>query len=187
VISRDNLPGAVLFPAIKYKAIKFRQESAPKSSTAPKTPKAGEDFFGSALENADDENGDSYNAETLLESSDMKSENDDKTGFGHGYSTPQRKYIQVHRFLVITKERFIVLDSNGEGVGSMAMVESNHHLSEVFTSILANDSLYNVPVSLVPSFSVIMCTINLIRVSVVDQGHIPQEGSRVSEYILLNG
>lgn len=38
---------------------------------------------------------------------------------------------QLHRYLAISKERFIVLDSNGEGVGSEAIVKSNHHLSEV--------------------------------------------------------
>ena len=37
----------------------------------------------------------------------------------------------VHRYLVITKERFIVLDSQGKGVGSMATVKSNHHLTEL--------------------------------------------------------
>jgi hypothetical protein len=37
----------------------------------------------------------------------------------------------VHRYLVITKERFIVLDSQGKGVGSTATVKSNHHLTEL--------------------------------------------------------
>ena len=37
----------------------------------------------------------------------------------------------VHRYLVITKERFIVLDSGGEGIGSTAEVKSNHHLTEL--------------------------------------------------------
>jgi hypothetical protein len=37
----------------------------------------------------------------------------------------------VHRYLVITKERFIVLDSQGKGVGSVATVKSNHHLTEL--------------------------------------------------------
>jgi hypothetical protein len=37
----------------------------------------------------------------------------------------------VHRFLVVTKERFIVLDSKGQGVGSVGHVKSNHHLTEL--------------------------------------------------------
>lgn len=37
----------------------------------------------------------------------------------------------VHRFLVVTKERFIVLDSKGLGVGAVGMVKSNHHLTEL--------------------------------------------------------
>lgn len=37
----------------------------------------------------------------------------------------------VHRFLVVTKERFIVLDSKGQGVGSVGLVKSNHHLTEL--------------------------------------------------------
>ncbi len=37
----------------------------------------------------------------------------------------------VHRYLVITKERFIVLDSQGKGVGAEAVVKSNHHLTEL--------------------------------------------------------
>ncbi len=36
-----------------------------------------------------------------------------------------------HRFLVVTLERFLVLDSKGRGVGSPAVVKSNHHLTEL--------------------------------------------------------
>lgn len=39
--------------------------------------------------------------------------------------------VPVHRFLVVTKERFLVLDSDGNGVGSEATVKSNHHLTEL--------------------------------------------------------
>ena len=45
--------------------------------------------------------------------------------------TLQRVTSSVHRYLVITKERFIVLDSQGKGVGSVATVKSNHHLTEL--------------------------------------------------------
>ena len=46
-------------------------------------------------------------------------------------TTPQPVTSSVHRYLVITKERFIVLDSGGQGVGSTAEVKSNHHLTEL--------------------------------------------------------
>jgi len=35
------------------------------------------------------------------------------------------------RYLVITRDRFIVLDSRGEGVGAEAIVKSNNHLTEL--------------------------------------------------------
>ena len=37
----------------------------------------------------------------------------------------------LFRYLVITKERIIVLDSGGAGVGAEATVKSNHHLTEL--------------------------------------------------------
>ena len=37
----------------------------------------------------------------------------------------------IARYLVITRERFIVLDSGGEGVGAHAIVKSNNHLTEL--------------------------------------------------------
>ena len=36
-----------------------------------------------------------------------------------------------HRYLVVTRERFIVFDSGGEGVGAEAVVKSNNHLTEL--------------------------------------------------------
>ena len=51
-----------------------------------------------------------------------------------------------HRFLAITRERFLILDSGGKGVGHEAVVRSNNHLTEVFqfcnlyTSIILNQS-----------------------------------------------
>jgi hypothetical protein len=47
-----------------------------------------------------------------------------------------RKVIQevaVSRYVVVSRERFIVLDANGGGQGSIATVKSNHHLTEVQT------------------------------------------------------
>ena len=46
-------------------------------------------------------------------------------------TTGEPKTQPVHRFLVVTKERFIVLDSKGQGVGSVGHVKSNHHLTEL--------------------------------------------------------
>ena len=37
----------------------------------------------------------------------------------------------LHRYIVVTKERIIVLDSGGGGVGSVSHVKSNHHLTEL--------------------------------------------------------
>ena len=39
--------------------------------------------------------------------------------------------MQVHRYLVVSRERFLVLDASGGGVGSQAVVKSNRHLTEV--------------------------------------------------------
>merc|ERR1712139_627754 len=36
-----------------------------------------------------------------------------------------------HRYLVVTRERFIVLDSGGDGVGAAAKVCSDNHLTEL--------------------------------------------------------
>eukprot|EP01038_Epipyxis_sp_PR26KG_P007641 gene7641-10401_t len=86
-INRTELPGAILFPAIKYKEI--------------------------------DSSNDNYNNGIGISlASDKESDS-------------VKRYIQVHRFLVVSKERFLVLDSNGEGVGSSAVVKSNHHLTEL--------------------------------------------------------
>ena len=50
---------------------------------------------------------------------------------GDSSSVPSQSLTQVHRFLVVTRERFMVLDSGGSGIGSTAVVKSNHHLTEV--------------------------------------------------------
>lgn len=42
-----------------------------------------------------------------------------------------KKEVVVSRYLVISRERFMVLDANGGGIGSMATVKSNHHLTEL--------------------------------------------------------
>ena len=42
-------------------------------------------------------------------------------------------YLEVllPRYIVVTKERVLVLDSGGAGVGATATVKSNHHLTEL--------------------------------------------------------
>ena len=86
IINRNELPGAILFPAIKYKDIE-------------------------------------------MESNNNNIDNNNKNN----------NNLQVHRYLVISRERFVVLDSNGEGVGSKAVVKSNHHLTEVLLLLLNNN------------------------------------------------
>lgn len=49
----------------------------------------------------------------------------------HENATEEVPFIVVHRYLVVTRERFIVLDSGGKGVGATAKVKSNHHLTEL--------------------------------------------------------
>jgi len=95
-INRKELPGAILFPAIKYKSVPI----LPEDDLA-------------------------VLARTKMDSTDEFSE-DTHAGAGEGM-----KVVQVHRYLVISRERFIVLDSGGEGVGSKAVVKSNHHLTEL--------------------------------------------------------
>lgn len=42
-----------------------------------------------------------------------------------------KKEIFLSRYLVVSRERLMVLDAHGGGVGSAAIVKSNHHLTEV--------------------------------------------------------
>ena len=49
-----------------------------------------------------------------------------------------KKEIYLSRFLVVSRERLIVLDAHGGGVGSAAVVKSNHHLTEVRVCLLLN-------------------------------------------------
>jgi len=89
-INRQELPGAVLFPSIKYKEVSVTAAPAPDSE-AGSTASLGGDIS----------------------------------------SATATKQLQLHRYLVVSRERFLVLDSSGGGVGSRAVVKSNRHLSEV--------------------------------------------------------
>jgi hypothetical protein len=46
-----------------------------------------------------------------------------------------KKEIFLSRYLVVSRERLMVLDAHGGGVGSAAVVKSNHHLTEVQHSL----------------------------------------------------
>ena len=120
-ISRESLPGAVLFPGIKYKDV--------KESSVPGQAEESEKGKSSSVKS---------DAATGEPKSDGASTDDTKdTSSPASASTSSAPFVmpqsptQVHRFLVVTRERFIVLDSGGSGIGSTAIVKSNHHLTEV--------------------------------------------------------
>jgi hypothetical protein len=107
-LSKENLPGAVLFPALVCKQANIYTKAVGADHQAP--------------------NG----------SGDLDYKNED--GFNDNYETRSTEgtnsisSLQVtneHRFLAITRERFLVLDSGGKGVGHPAVVKSNNHLTEV--------------------------------------------------------
>lgn len=116
-ISRESLPGAVLFPGIKYKEWKPEETEV----KAVKENKEENDVDNSeesvSPTKTKESNGNESQSNPLEPSSPISS-----------HSHPPS---QVHRFLVVTRERFIVLDSGGSGIGSTAIVKSNHHLTEV--------------------------------------------------------
>jgi hypothetical protein len=154
LINRDELPGAVLFPCLKVKEI-FVDDPA-LAPASQQTDSSLEEGHGSgAFSLVDDEDGErspSVNREGQ-QRQEEEEEEETKEGLEGGQqevspvvtlptqqsvveramerTTQIRKEIQVHRFLVVSKERFLVLDSNAEGVGSQAVVKSNHHLTEV--------------------------------------------------------
>lgn len=129
-ISRESLPGAVLFPGIKYKEFKEKEKEAEPSSAVkeeivPDANSEGE----SAVKETGVTEGDGEgkaNGNTLKEDPSNVS-----VPASPVRNTEPPAPTQVHRFLVVTRERFIVLDSGGSGIGSTAIVKSNHHLTEV--------------------------------------------------------
>jgi hypothetical protein len=107
-ITRDFLPGAILFPCHKVK--RYRPETAAAAAAAAAVPSSGKllDLPPEIIQ-------------------DEKADHDLLTGDDHSNEVVR----EVHRYLVVTKERFMVLDADGGGVGSPAIVKSNHHLTEV--------------------------------------------------------
>ena len=120
-ISRESLPGAVLFPGIKYKEVKEPSVTgqAEESEKSKSSSIAGDAATGETKSDG----------ATTDEAKDTSSPTSTSTS-SLPFVMPQSPS-QVHRFLVVTRERFIVLDSGGSGIGSTAIVKSNHHLTEV--------------------------------------------------------
>lgn len=143
-ISRESLPGAVLFPGIKYKEFKEKEKEAEPSSAVkeeivPDANSEGE----SAVKETGIAEGD---GEGKANGNSLKEDPSDvSVPASPVRNTEPPAPTQVHRFLVVTRERFIVLDSGGSGIGSTAIVKSNHHLTEVRGII---ETEIHVPVSL---------------------------------------
>jgi hypothetical protein len=102
-ISRETLPGAVLFPALVYLPVDNKTDK--EAAAAPTTPPVEGEAAASA--SAPEE---AAGAATVV---------------------PASTTVGKHRFLVVTPERFIILDAQGGGVGTEARVDANHHLTEL--------------------------------------------------------
>lgn len=113
-ISREALPGAVLFPAIKYKDTKSDTGELKGSDSVAESTHSSIVPSSTSLKGSE-------------ETGDLPIE--DKDPNPTPPQSPSQE--QVHRFLVVSRERFIVLDSGGSGIGSKATVKSNHHLTEL--------------------------------------------------------
>lgn len=124
MINRQDLPGAVLFPSIKYKEVWVEapvpaaSASSADSAVAEGGPAPAED------------------AEKNTTEKDMSAQEGEKALSQTPATETQTaarvaQQMQVHRYLVVSRERFLVLDASGGGVGSQAVVKSNRHLTEV--------------------------------------------------------
>jgi len=99
-LTRESLPGAILFPAIKVD------------------------------DEADDVIAASTHSNPMLAASNAGPISA-SGGSVNAFPEVKKSNRLLHRFLVVTRERFIVLDSGGGGVGSRGRVLSNHHLTEL--------------------------------------------------------
>jgi hypothetical protein len=118
-ITRAELPGAILFPCTKNKETWIVPNQKLKEEGAT-NPTEEENKSSSLMEEGNDEG-----EEQDKEDDDKKEEKE-----------PQKvkQDILVSRYLAVSRERFMVLDANGGGIGSIATVKSNHHLTEVLLS-----------------------------------------------------
>ena len=107
-ISRETLPGAVLFPALIYVSVDVD---------------GGENVGPTAT-------GEGQGDEPTSESVSIVA-SATPGGTPVAAVVPASTTVGKHRFLVVTPERFIILDAKGGGVGSDAIVEANHHLTEL--------------------------------------------------------
>lgn len=138
-INREHLPGAVLFPAMKLKDIKPDVSALPAEAVVD----AGVDTAAAAAvaDAPDATAGSAPDAAATATEASSTTATSDPTAPAAAATVPaveDTKQVLVHRFLVVTRERFLVLDSQGSGVGSEAMVKSNHHLTEVPTYLVAH-------------------------------------------------
>jgi hypothetical protein len=165
LINRETLPGAVLFPAIKYKEVieegkeaealssvsaddkeEVKEEQTASDPLAPPATATAVDVANTEAEAACTVDRDSSSDAPAPAQAPAQTHTQDAHTQDHpltqSTTTPSQAHdaplspvsgrlAQVHRFLVVTRERFIVLDSQGAGVGSEATVKSNHHLTEV--------------------------------------------------------
>ena len=125
LISKDTLPGATLFPAMIYSPRRASIASSsslplPAPDTTTSTDAASQEE--SAQQGEEKGDGAALDGESKARGSVSK---EDIHGDGEELLHPE------HRFLVVTKERFLVLDTKGGAVGSTGIVQINKHLTEV--------------------------------------------------------
>jgi hypothetical protein len=143
MINRQDLPGAILFPSIKYKEVLVDATTAPQEG-------AGSGEAGAVTDSTvSTEGGSAAGAEKV------------------------KQQVQVHRYLVVSRERFIVLDAYGGGVGSRATVKSNRHLTEVGLLIRW--------VAIVSLFEITRCARYL---AIADQDDVQEEGPGAGDAVL---
>ena len=124
MINRQDLPGAVLFPSIKYKEVWVEAPvpAAPASSADSAVAEGGPAPAEDAEKNTAEKDVSAQEGEKALSQTPAT---ETQT------AAKVAQQMQVHRYLVVSRERFLVLDASGGGVGSQAVVKSNRHLTEV--------------------------------------------------------
>jgi len=116
-IAKECLPGAVLFPSLicgDSDELNECKSESPGVNNTVKIDSETEQKLTSSSETVTDEKEDSNQSNNTIKETNI-----------------EIKSTQLHRFLVVTRERFIVLDSSGGGVGSIGVVTANHHLTEL--------------------------------------------------------
>ena len=130
MINRQDLPGAVLFPSIKYKEVWVEAPvpAAPANSADSAVAEGGP----APAEDAEKNTTEKAAADTQQGSAQEGEKVPSQTPATETQTAARvAQQMQVHRYLVVSRERFLVLDASGGGVGSQAVVKSNRHLTEV--------------------------------------------------------